>query len=80
MLCLSTFAICVCSRSKATAPARKSGGPMMDVYRAFVSASLRQGWTMQAAGQLWKRSSIRRCMVENMPESERKRRKFELDP
>ena len=52
----------------------------MEVYRAFVSASLRQGWTMQAAGQLWKRSSICRCMVENMPESERKRRKFELDP
>ena len=53
---------------------------MMEAYRAFVSAALRQGYSMKDAGELWKKSAIRRALVEEMPESKRARGRFVLDP
>ena len=61
------------------AEARQVSGPMAGAYQAFCAAARRDGHTFSEAAQLWRRSTIRRVIIENMSESERKRRKYTLD-
>ena len=77
------YGLCVCGGLcgvSAGAIRGLCGGAMMEIYRSFVSAALRQGHSMKAAGELWKQSAIRRTMVEDMLESKRLKGRFVLDP
>ena len=49
---------------------------MVQAYRLFIGAACRDGFTFKQASQLWKQSTIRQTLVEEVSEAERKKRKY----
>lgn len=53
-----------------------SGGPMISAMKRFVDQRKAEGTSHHDAQRLWKNSEERRSIVEQMSESERKRRRY----
>ena len=53
-------------------------GPMLDAYRAFCAQGRLDGYTFGQMAAAWKQSAVRRALIENMTEAQRKKGKFEL--
>ena len=68
-----------CTCWQAEAAARGRDGPMKGAYQAFCAAARRDGHSFAEAAVLWKRSAIRRAIIEDMSVAERRKRKFTLD-